>query len=232
MSDPRAFYEGFYSRGGWKYDHTRERAFLKDRIVRAGNWKKGDHVLEVGAGMGHHSELLRQLGFRVTALELSESGASYARKHYPNIDMVRADASTWSPPEPVDHVLARGMSFFHYELLGKNSRGIDVPRATEKMFRWIRPEGTFVLQIVTDFSGRIPSKGKGVHMNKLGDYMALFSRFGQVISVQDWNGKDLSKGTRGRTKRGIVIATRKPQARDKATRGRTCETRGVWGIEP
>lgn len=207
MSTQNSFYDRFFGKGGWKYDRATEREFMRRFVIPLGGWQKGQRVVEVGAGQCVHADILRELGFNVTAVEASSSGVENAKTQFPKLDVVEADVSTWSPSAPVDHVFVRGMSFYHYELT-KNRHGVDVAAQTKRMFGWIRRRGTFVLQIVTDFSGRRPLKG--VHMNRLSDYLGLFEPLGKVVGVTDWNGTPLNGRARpSRTDRGILIATEK-----------------------
>jgi SAM-dependent methyltransferase len=211
MSTQNEFYDRFFSKGGWKYDSDKERVFLEERIFPAAGWKQGATILELGAGIGLHAELIRQSGYKVIALEASSSGVRMARKRFPNLNIVCADASKWRPQELVDHIFVRGMSYYHYELLGKNCQSVDVPAETERFFKWLRPGGTFVLQIVTDFGGG--KADTGVHMNKLRDYITLFQRFGQIVACTDWSGRPLPWNDPSllpnKTDRGIILVTRK-----------------------
>lgn len=206
MTTQNHYYDRFFARGGWKYDLAQQKQILQNILMPIAGWKTGDSLIEVGAGMCHHAELLRQLGLKVTAVEASSSGVRYAKKHYPNLHVVEADVTTWSPSTPVDHVFARGMSFFHYELNGVNCKDIDVPAQTARMFDWLRVGGHFTLQIVTDFSGRKDS----VHMNTIEEYLRLFSRFGNVLQTRDFSGKPLKPPVKpGSADRGIIIVTEK-----------------------
>jgi trans-aconitate methyltransferase len=207
MSTQNEYYDRFFAHGGWKYDLAEQRRFLQRRLMPLAGWRPDDTLIEVGAGMCHHAELLRQLGLDVTAVEASSSGVEYAREHYPKLSAVCADASAWVPEQPVRHVFARGMSFFHYELTGVNCKGVDVPKETARMFeKWLEPGGTFTLQIVTNFSGA----KQAVHMNRLESYLELFEPLGSVDQVTDFSGRKLRAPVRGRTDRGIIIVTRKP----------------------
>lgn len=205
MTTQNAYYDRFFARGGWKYDLNQQRGLLRRLVMEPAGWRRGEKVIEIGAGMCHQAELLRQAGMDITALEASKSGTAYAAKHYPKLKTVTADASKWEPAPPVDHLYVRGMSFYHYELLGENCKGIDVPAQTERFFGWLKPGGTFVLQIKTDFSGRKDA----VHMNRYSDYVELFERFGSVVFATDWEGRNLMHGVPPRTTTGIVIGARK-----------------------
>ena len=206
MTTQNTYYDKFFGEGGWKYDLVEQDRILRTIIAPLPPWKRDQTIIEVGAGMCHHSELLRKLGMRVTAVEASKSGAAAGKRTYPQLapGIVCADASKWKPAVEVDHVFVRGMSFFHYELLGVNRYGIDVPAQTERMFTWLRSGGTFLLQIVTDFSGT----KKNVDMNRYDDYVGLFERFGKIEHTVDFRGRKLT--AKSKPTGGIIIVTRKP----------------------
>lgn len=197
-----AHYDRFYADGGWRYDLAAQARHMRDVLVPLAGWKRGSRIVEVGAGLGHHSEMLRRLGFRVTAVELSPVGVAEARRLYPQLDVVNADLAAWTPEEPA-HVFARGASPWHYALDGVNERGIDVPAVTARCFEWIPVGGTFVLQIVTDLSGGV--RKSGVWNNTETAYRGLFERFGEV-SITDWAGKPLGDDP---PHQGVIVVTRK-----------------------
>lgn len=205
MTITNDFYNPFYLRGGFKYDQPKERRFLREILIPRAGWKRGDRIVEIGAGMGHHSELLRQDGFAVTAVEYSESGAQKAHTQYPDLEVVNASAAEWKPTEK-GHVFARGMSWYHYELNGVNSHGVDVPKETARIFdAYVAPNHSFVLQIVTDLSGnRFEPK---VHMNQASDYLDLFKPLG-TTEIYDWAGNRLNR-TSWRARRGVIVVVTK-----------------------
>lgn len=209
----RSFYNRFYTSGGWRYHEDRQKQILRDVVVAPAGWTAGSRVLEVGCGMGHHSKMLHDLGLRMTAVDLSEVGVEAAKRRYDGPEYVAADLREFEPGHVLDGVYVRGMSFFHYELLRVNKHGIDAKAETARMFSWLREGGTFALQILTDFSGRRPAAQ--VHHNRLSDYVRLFERFGEVLSLTDWTGTPLRDDAhareRGRVPEavGVTVVTRK-----------------------
>lgn len=197
-------YDRHYARGGWRYNLAEQSRHMVDVLVPLTGWPAFSRVVEVGAGMGHHAEMLRRLGFVVTAVEMSAAGVEAARNLYPELDVVQADLRTWSPPEP-SNVFARGASPWHYELNGLNEKGLDVPAITARCFEWIPSGGTFVLQIVTDLSET--KRKSGVWNNPVEAYERLFSRFGDV-SVTDWAGNKIASNRHPES--GVIVVTRKP----------------------
>lgn len=201
MSTQNQFYDRFYSKVGWKYDIERETKFMSEILVPRSGWKPGDRVIEIGAGNCQHAEILRKLGFDITAVEASPVGVTKAREDYPELDVVCADAGDFVSERP-GHVYARGMSWYHYEQDGVNRKGIDVPAVTARTFdKLVAPGHTFVMQIITDFSGS--QKGEHVHMNTEQAYRNLFSRFGPT-KIYDWSGNPVGKGSRG-----VIVVTEK-----------------------
>lgn len=199
-------YDRFYRKGGWSYDLEAQEQHLREVLVPATGWRVGDRVIEIGAGMGHQAELLRRMGFAVVAIDLSVMGVQAARRKYPELEIEHGDLTTWGPPGP-GHVFARGASPWHYALDGVNELGIDVPAVTARCFGWIPSGGTFVLQIVTDFSGtRRRNRETGVWNNPLDAYRGLFERFG-AVRITDWGGRAVQAD--GRPDRGVIVVTRK-----------------------
>lgn len=213
--DSTSFYDQFYGKGGWPYNLDQQRRALVPVAKEAG-WGVGSRILEVGCGTGMHSRIFSEWGMKVTALDVSEVAIEMARKqHGDDVNYVAADLSKWEGGM-FDGVYARGMSYFHYELDGVNCKGIDVPHQTERLFSWLRPGGTFVLQICTDLSG---DRGDTVHSNTYLDYLDLFERFGRVVSFTDLEGNTIdaeTKGdpTRGPSKQGIILVVKKDHRGD------------------
>ena len=206
MTTAAARYDALYRRGGFHHDIARERVHLVGVVVPLAGWAPGDRIVEIGAGMGHHAEILRTLGFEVTAVERSPTAVAAARQSYPELRIICADVARWSPPHRQrGHVYARGMSFFHYELDRVNVHGVDVPAATARLFAWVEPGGSFVLQMGTNGSGKRPA-GR-IHMNRPGDYRRLFASLGTVQALTDWQGSSVVDGDWVR--QGVLIVTRR-----------------------
>jgi len=205
-------YELKYATGaGWSYEYANERAGLK-RITDTLGLKPGDAVLEIGCGEGFHANILYDLGFRVTGNEQTAAGIASARRQHPLVNYIQGDSLGLLdilPREHFDMILARGHSWWHYELTANNAHGVDVPGNTRKMFELLKPGGHFVLVIRTDFSGTHPTNA--VSNNTRQAYVDLFSPLGQVVYVTDRLGNPLpDEEAARRSRKSIVIATRKP----------------------
>lgn len=210
LNGERVHYNRFYAHGGWRYCRKLEQEFLEMRIIEPLNLKKGMKILEIGCGMGFHSNLLHDLGFDVTGVDISEVGIAHAREHSTGAKFLNIDVSQLlSSMERFDVIFARGMSWYHYELNDVNADGVNVPERTRELFGLLKKKGHFVLQIITDFSdeGRGPG---GVHFNQLTEYIRLFSPLGRITSIQNWKGKQLRNQHEAAMLKGnIVIATQK-----------------------
>ena len=102
------------------------------------------------------------------------------------------------------------MSWYHYYLDERSVayQGVNVPNRTSDLFRLLKVGGIFILQIVTDFSGR--RTDGDVHQNEMNDYIGLFEQFGEIILKTDFEGNILeSESDSKRAKGGVIIATRK-----------------------
>lgn len=213
---PKSYYDSFYSKGGWKYINWQHRKFLEERIVSPLKLQGGFKLLDLGCGMGVHSNLFSELGFKVVGVDSSETGINYAKNHFSKPEFFSLNAMNLSSKfkyESFDIIFVRGMSWYHYELNGINKYGIDVPSCTKELFRFLTKNGLFILQIKTDFSGKRPENG--IHYNKLEDYVKLFDSCGEVIFISDYSGKiirgqrDTEKAGKVLPKKGIIISTRK-----------------------
>lgn len=72
----------------------------------------GSTVLDLGCGNGALSKTLRDKGFAVKGIDASKDLLEIARKTYPNIEFVQADATDFSLDEPVDVVFSNAV--FHW----------------------------------------------------------------------------------------------------------------------
>ena len=209
----------YSSGGGWKYEYDSEVKRLTE-ITQALGMHRGDAVLEIGCGEGFHARLLHDLGFRVTANDLSEPAIRAARQLHPMVNYIQGDTLSLldlMPAEHFDLILARGHSWYHYHLSVPNPRGVDVPGHTSKMFQLLKPGGHFVLVIRSDFTGTHPKHRTSNNTRQA--YVDLFSPLGEIVHLTDMVGTPLPDEQAARASgNGIVIATRK---RDDARRQRS-----------
>ena len=86
-----------------------------DAAVEAAQVAKGDRVLDVGCGTGRFSERLRELGFRVTGYDPSETmlaaareraAADHSTSHLLPINYVQGDANESLPKGPFEAITA------------------------------------------------------------------------------------------------------------------------------
>ncbi|MCM1542086.1 MAG: class I SAM-dependent methyltransferase [Blautia sp.] len=78
-------------------------------LIEAGN---SSAILDLGCGNGVLSGVLRDKGYVVTGIDASPDFLSIARKYYPDINFIQADATDFSLPEPVDVVFSNAV--FHW----------------------------------------------------------------------------------------------------------------------
>lgn len=203
-------YDEFYRRGGWTYSHWRHKRFLRRRILEPLCIARGARILEVGCGRGVHSYLFYRLGHEVVGVDLSQGGIERARADFSGPRFLRLDAAFLArefPAESFDLIYIRAMSWYHYELNAVNRFGIDVPARTAELFTLLRPDGVFVLQVVTDFSGREVNE---VRYSRLAEYRRLFAPLGEIVLLTNERGQSLHDDAQAERLGGnVIIATRK-----------------------
>ena len=73
---------------------------------------KNSTVLDLGCGNGALSKTLQDKGFIVKGIDASMELLDIAKKNYPDIEFIQADAADFSLPEPVDVVFSNAV--FHW----------------------------------------------------------------------------------------------------------------------
>jgi len=195
------FYDKFYAKGGWEsgYNYDRVRNELVNLIIKPTKWKKEDRLLEIACGMGFHTNVLYSLGYNITGLDISSVGIEEARASSTGAQFLCENTAHFIPSAPYTGILCRGHSWYHYNL---DETALN---NTRRIFEWLEPNGIFVLQIATDFSGTRP-KGK-IHNNTVEQYLSLFEKVGTVTFITDWKGNKLRKGDTGQ--RGVIVVVKK-----------------------
>ena len=74
--------------------------------------EKNSTVLDLGCGNGALSKALQDKGFIVKGIDASKELLDIAKKNYPDIEFIQADAADFSLPEPVDVVFSNAV--FHW----------------------------------------------------------------------------------------------------------------------
>ncbi|MDP3995048.1 MAG: 16S rRNA (adenine(1518)-N(6)/adenine(1519)-N(6))-dimethyltransferase RsmA [bacterium] len=69
------------------------------RIVKASSLAKGDHILEIGPGLGVLTRELAKAGANVAAVELDRKLAAYLKKNISNVRIVQGDILSFSNQE-------------------------------------------------------------------------------------------------------------------------------------
>ncbi len=194
-------YDRFYEGGGWEYDANSECLFLIYRILKPLRIPPKGELLELGCGTGVHAAIFQQLDYQVTALDASKTAIEKARSSYPDVNFLCEDAHSFLlkvPENDFDVVFVRGLSWFHYELgPGENKFGVNVHDNTDSILRILRPNGFFILQIRTDFSGR-QCPDTGIHNHTWYDLMGLLEPRGELLLFTDWNGLPLTNAETAR----------------------------------
>ena len=93
-SDPRSILRRLEQNARRRFgQHFLTRTDLVSRMVRSAGVKPGDHVIEIGPGLGILTSALLESGASVTAIELDRDLAAYLRLAYPDLHLIEADAA-------------------------------------------------------------------------------------------------------------------------------------------
>jgi SAM-dependent methyltransferase len=205
---PDESYDNFYRRGGWWYEWDEELLFLVFRILKPLRLAPGCELLELGCGMGLHAALWHHLGMRVTAIDRSAAAIAHAEQHYPGPTFMLGDAHDYlrhASSGAFHLVFARGMSWFHHGLRSHDDDALaDVPAEMRGVMRALRPGGYFVLQIRTDFSGRLDETG--IRHHTFEDLRDLLAGAGTLVMLTDWNGLPLTDSQTAKWSAGNAVA--------------------------
>jgi 16S rRNA (cytosine967-C5)-methyltransferase len=148
---------GFGEAGWWVQDVA---ASIPGRLLGAG---EGRDALDLCAAPGGKTMQLAAAGFRVTAVDTSESRLARLSENLARTgltaDIVQADVLNWSPPEPVDAILldapcsATGIFRRHPDVLHRvRPRAIAALAEGQKAMLaraadWLKPGGSLVYSV-------------------------------------------------------------------------------------
>ena len=102
--------------------------------------QEGERILDLGCGTGHLTARIAESGAKVVGLDRSLTMLAEARKNYPHLELVAADATRMAFARPFDAVFSNAT--LHWIL--------DAERVAECIAGCLRPGGRFV----AEFGGR------------------------------------------------------------------------------
>ncbi|MFE3105200.1 class I SAM-dependent methyltransferase [Nocardia tengchongensis] len=137
LTDNPALYERTFHDTG-----DRNARFVHDLVTEFGTVSEtAPRLLDVGSGTGRDAARLTELGYTVTAVDISPRMVAYARTKYPGITFEVGDARALTTPEPVDVVTCLGSTLLH---LHSSS---DVAAALTGFAGCLRPGGLLVVEM-------------------------------------------------------------------------------------
>ncbi|MBI4479573.1 MAG: methyltransferase domain-containing protein [Acidobacteria bacterium] len=149
--------------------------------------KPGERILDLGCGTGHLTYRLAESGARVIGLDRSLAMLSEARRNYPDMQLVAADATRIAFARPFDAVFSNAA--LHWIL--------DAERAVGFIASCLRPGGRFVAEfggkgnlrvLQSGFGDALATVGypEGRHWNpryfpSIAEYSSLLERHGLAV---------------------------------------------------
>ena len=143
----------------------------------------GERILDVGCGTGQLTADIARSGAQVTGLDNSADMLADARKNYPELTFVVADAAGFDFPEPFDAVFSNAA--LHWV---KDAEG-----AVASIARALRPGGRFVAEFggkgniatvqaaLRDVLGPIADEQSPWYYPSIGEYAPILERHGLEV---------------------------------------------------
>lgn len=205
---PHEGYDSFYQSGGWRYDLAEEALFLHFRVLQPLGVGAG-RAIELGCGVGVHSEALRLLMGSACGIDTSTVAIARAVEHFPDTEFSCGDAlEVLGGCGVCDLIFVRGMSWFHYAL-ERGASPYPLDSLMQASFASLRSGGHFVLQIRSDFSGDYDA-ATGIRHHRVSQLRAWARRYGRVRMLTDWMGLPLLSDADGRASgRNALVAVQK-----------------------
>jgi trans-aconitate methyltransferase len=162
------------------YEYGRELIALLDP-------QPGERILDVGSGTGHLTRQIADAGATVIGLDASAEMIATARRAYPDLEFVQADATDFSFPETFDAIFSNAT--LHWVTKAE--------AAIERMSRALRSGGRFVVEfggegnvarILNAISQAMREAGLGEFRHDwyyptIGEYAPLLERRGLMVDA-------------------------------------------------
>ncbi|WP_288048865.1 class I SAM-dependent methyltransferase [Nocardia sp.] len=137
LTDNPALYERTFPDNG-----ERNARFVHDLVTRfADTATRSRRLLDIGAGTGRDAARLADLGYRVSAVDISARMVAYARAKYPELDVTVGDARDVEAAAPVDVVTCLGSTLLHLHDTA------DIVAALTRFAACLRPGGLLILEM-------------------------------------------------------------------------------------
>lgn len=125
-----------------KYDHLNDLSTFgivrlwRKYLIKYVNAKKNQKILDIAAGTGTSTIAIKKEGVEITAVDISAKMLDEARKKYPEITFIQADATKLPFPD----------NTFDTVTISFGLRNIQNPqKALKEMYRVTNPEGKIVI---------------------------------------------------------------------------------------
>ncbi|WP_216910814.1 class I SAM-dependent methyltransferase [Nocardia noduli] len=137
LTDNPALYERTFPDNG-----ERNARFVHDLVTRfADTATDSRRLLDIGAGTGRDAARLADLGYAVSAVDISARMVAYARAKYPDLTVTVGDARDIVVAAPVDVVTCLGSTLLHLHDTA------DIVAALTRFAACLRPGGVLILEM-------------------------------------------------------------------------------------
>lgn len=184
-TDNTAFWNEWNETGGPKYPHEKAIQFVFRNLPRVEEKRKQFHVLDLGCGGGVHTAFLLQEGFKVSAIDIAESGIENTIKKITAINKkcefvgVSSIHDISFAPDTFDAVICIGVL---------DSAGYQIStQAISKVFTVLKQggKGIFVFSQFDDYRVNLLSQN-GFHGYNESEVKQLFNHPWNTLHIDDY----------------------------------------------
>lgn len=145
---------------------------------------RGKSALVVGCGMGDDAIVLEELGFEVTAFDVSDSAIRYCKERFPNSSVTFQQADLLKPQPQWDRAFDFVLEIFTVQALPPKYEN----QLIESISGFVAPEGKLV--VIAETGSKPRSFENGPPWLLVPDHIEAFAARGLVVEDEDAQASD------------------------------------------